>query len=109
LSLTVPVDRVYDVPITSCSLFIVRMISLSIYLRLYSPCGPWSLFQFLNLYTVGRTPWTGNQPVARPLPTHRITQTQNKTTQTSVPRVGFETTIPVFERSKTIHALDHAL
>jgi hypothetical protein len=29
---------------------------------------PWSLFQFLNLYTVGRTPWTRDLPVARPLP-----------------------------------------
>jgi hypothetical protein len=28
-------------------------------------------FSFLILYTVGRTPWTGDQPVARPLPTHR--------------------------------------
>jgi hypothetical protein len=34
--------------------------------------GPWPLFQFRNLYTVGRTPWTGDQPVARPLPKHRI-------------------------------------
>jgi hypothetical protein len=25
---------------------------------------------FLILYTVGTTPWTGDQPVARPLPTH---------------------------------------
>jgi hypothetical protein len=34
---------------------------------------------FLILYiVVGRTPWTGDQPVARPLPTHRTTQTQNK-------------------------------
>jgi hypothetical protein len=47
--------------------------------------GPWPLFQFLNLYTVGRTTWTGDQPVARPLPTHRTTQTQDKRTQTSVP------------------------
>jgi hypothetical protein len=30
-----------------------------------------------SFYTVGRTPWTGDQPVARPLPTHRTTQTQN--------------------------------
>jgi hypothetical protein len=36
---------------------------------------PWPLFQFLNLYTVCRTPWTGDQPVARSLPTHRTTQT----------------------------------
>jgi hypothetical protein len=49
-----------------------------------------------NLYTVGRTPWTGDQPVAKPLPTHGTTQTQNKRTQTSIPRVRFEPTIPVF-------------
>jgi hypothetical protein len=54
-----------------------------IYLWLYSPCGSWLLFQFLNLYTVGRTPWTGDEPVARPLPTHRKTQTLNKRTLTS--------------------------
>jgi hypothetical protein len=43
--------------------------------------GPWPHFQFRNLsYTVGRTPWTGDQPVARPLPNpeqhkHRKTHT----------------------------------
>jgi hypothetical protein len=57
---------------------------------------------FLILYTVGRIPWTGDQLVARPLPT------QNKRTQTSMPRVGFEPTIPVFKRAKTVHALDCA-
>jgi hypothetical protein len=65
-------------------------------------------FSFLILYAAGRTPWTGNQSVARPLPTHRTTQTQNKRTQTSMPWVGFEFTIPVFERAKTFHALDRA-
>jgi hypothetical protein len=29
-------------------------------------------------YIDGRTPWTSDQPVARPQPTHRTTQTQNK-------------------------------
>jgi hypothetical protein len=43
----------------------------------------------------------GAQPVAKPLPTHRTTQTQ-----TSMPEVGFEPTNPVFERAKTVHALD---
>jgi hypothetical protein len=66
--------------------------------------GLWRLFHFLNLYTDGRTPWTADQPVARPLPTHRVTQTKNKCTQTSMPRVRFEPTIPVFERAKTVHA-----
>jgi hypothetical protein len=70
--------------------------------------GPWPLCQFLNLYTVRRTLWTGDQPVARPLPAHRTTQTQNKRTQTSMPRVGFEPTTPVFERPKKVHALDRA-
>jgi hypothetical protein len=36
-----------------------------------------------------------------------LTQTQNKHRQTSMPRVGFEPTIPAFERAKTVHALDH--
>jgi hypothetical protein len=30
------------------------------------------LFSFVILYTVGRTPWAGDQPDARPLPAHRI-------------------------------------
>jgi hypothetical protein len=64
-----------------------------------------SFFQFLNLHTVGRTPRTGDQPVARPLPTHRTAETQNERTQTSMPRVGFESTIPVLERAKMVHAL----
>jgi hypothetical protein len=33
---------------------------------------------------------------------------QNKRTQTSMPRVGFEPIIPVFERVKTVHASDLA-
>jgi hypothetical protein len=70
--------------------------------------GPWRLFSFLIPYTVGRTPWTGDQPVERPLPTHRTTQTQNKRTQTFMPRLGVEPMIPVFERAKTVHVLDRA-
>jgi hypothetical protein len=69
--------------------------------------GPWPLLQFRNLcYTDGRTPWTSDQPVARPLPTHRTTQTQNKSTRNHP--LGFEPTIPSFERVKTVHAVDRA-
>jgi hypothetical protein len=77
-------------------------------LRLF--VGPSPLFSFLILYisTVGRTPLTRDQPFASPIPTHRTTQTQNKRTQTSMPRVGYEPTIPEFERMKTVHALDCA-
>jgi hypothetical protein len=82
---------------------------ISIYLWLYSPLLDLGLFfSFLIVYTVGRTPWTSDQHVARPLPTHRITQTQNKRTQTSMPGAGFEHTIFVFERAKTVHALPRA-
>jgi hypothetical protein len=65
-------------------------------------------FIFLIIYTVRRTPWTGDQPVPRPLPAHRATQTQNKRTQTSMPWVGCSPTIPVFERAKTVHAMNRA-
>jgi hypothetical protein len=51
-------------------------------LWLYSPLfGLGRFFSFLNLYTIGRAPWTGDQPAARPLPTRRTKQTQNKRTQ----------------------------
>jgi hypothetical protein len=43
--------------------------------------------QFLYPKAVGRTPWTGNQPVARLLSTQ---------THTSVPLLRFEATIPAF-------------
>jgi hypothetical protein len=76
---------------------------------LYSPCGSWPLFHFLNLYTVCRTPWMGDQPVVTPIPTPRTTHTENKHTQTPMPLVGFEPMIPVFERANTVRALDRAL
>jgi hypothetical protein len=66
------------------------------------------LFSFLIFYAVGRTHLTGDEPVARPLPAHRTAQTQNKPTQTSMHQVVFELMIQVFERAKTVHALDRA-
>jgi hypothetical protein len=38
----------------------------------------------------------------------RTTQTQNTPIQISIPLVGFETTIPVFERKNIFHASDRA-
>jgi hypothetical protein len=56
-----------------------RSIYLSIYLWFYNPfVGPWLLFQFLNPID-SRTPWTGDQPITRLLPTHRTTHTQRST------------------------------
>jgi hypothetical protein len=40
--------------------------------------GPWPFLQFRSLfYTDGRTPWTSDQAVSRPLYTLRTTHTQN--------------------------------
>jgi hypothetical protein len=79
--------------------------SLSLSSWLCSPLDLGPFFSFLILYTVSRTPWTGDQSLARPLLTHRTTWTQNKRTQTYMPRVGFEPAIPVIEGAKTVHAL----
>jgi hypothetical protein len=104
-------NRIQGVVLSVClsiNLSIYLPTYLNIYLWLYRSLDLDRFFSFLILYTVGRTPWTGDHPVARPLPTHRRTQTQNKLTHTSMPWVGIEYTIPAFERAKTVHALDHA-
>jgi hypothetical protein len=54
-------------------------------------------FSSFTFLPVGRTPWTIDQPITRLLPAHRTTQSQNKHTQTSMPQIGFEPMIPVFE------------
>jgi hypothetical protein len=63
--------------------------------------------QFLDYFTDGRTPWAGDQLVARPLPKHRTIQTQTNahTYQTSMPWAGFDPTMPTCERAKTVHGL----
>jgi hypothetical protein len=68
--------------------------------------SPGLFYSCLVLYSVIRTPWTGDQPVATPLPTHRTTRTHNKRTQTSMTLVGSEPTTPMFGRAKTVHTLD---
>jgi hypothetical protein len=58
--------------------------------------------QFLNLKQSVGLPGQGISPLQG---LYR-TQTRNKHKQSSMPGVGFEPTTPVFERAKTIHALD---
>jgi hypothetical protein len=100
------VDTYFDRTIIKYYAMKSEIIYLSICLSVaLQPLWTLTVFQFLNLYTVGRTPCTGEQPVARSLPTHRKTETENKCTQPFMPRVEFETTIPVFERAKTVHDL----
>jgi hypothetical protein len=50
---------------------------LPTYLSLYNPLlDLGGFFRFLILYTVGRTPWTGDQPDARPIPIQHNTNTE---------------------------------
>jgi hypothetical protein len=72
----------------------------------------WALaaFQSPDLFTIGRTPWTSYQLVARPLPEHKTAQTQNKHLYTPNIQVwvGFEPTITESGRAKAVHALDRS-
>jgi hypothetical protein len=95
-------------PLTISYSKFARTATLSIYLSTALLLDLGRIFIFLIFYTVGKPPWTADQPVARPLPVHRTEQTQNKRIYTSTPRVGFATTIPVFELAKTIHAFDRS-
>jgi hypothetical protein len=52
------------------------------------------------------TPWAEDQAAARPLFTQDNTNTEER--QTFMPRMKFESTIPVFERVKLFHAIDGA-
>jgi hypothetical protein len=65
--------------------------------------GPEPLFQILDSIHS----WTGDQPVAKPLPTHRTTQTQNKRSQYLHLCLEWHSN-PAFELAKTVRALDRA-
>jgi hypothetical protein len=54
-----------------CSIYVITVYGSAVLLLYHG-----RFFTFLNLYTVGRTPWTGDQPVARPLPTQNNTNTE---------------------------------
>jgi hypothetical protein len=50
---------------------------LPMYLWLYNPLlGLGPFFSFLIFYTVGRIPWTKDQPITRLLPAHRTEETE---------------------------------
>jgi hypothetical protein len=95
----------YETDYTKLSIYL--SIHPPTYLPIYSSTALVDLgrFKIFSPHTAGRTPWTGDQPVGRPLPAYRTKQIQNKRKQTSIPRMGFERTILMFERAKTFHAL----
>jgi hypothetical protein len=99
-------DRLVSAPLPESIIIVFQGLGLLVCsgLRIY-------FLKLMNLFrTVGRTPWMGDRPDARPLPTHTHTHrgknNREKCGHTSMPRVGFEPTIPVFERPKTVRASD---
>jgi hypothetical protein len=68
------------------------------------PFGPWPLF-LSPLHS--RYDSLDGGSARRKAATYTA-QAHNKRTQTTMPRVGLEPTIPVYERAKTVHALDRA-
>jgi hypothetical protein len=84
-----------------------QKITIVLYPELLAPqhIGPRQLFyQYLKTYTVGRTPYTGDQPVARPLPTHRINADSHTSSgiQTHNPRVRECEDVPCLSPAPTV-------
>jgi hypothetical protein len=85
----------------SISVYLSIYLSIYLYLWLYSPLLDLGFyFSFLIFYIVGRTSLTGDQPVARPLPTHKKDTDTEKTPQTSMPWVEFEPPDPSLRASE---------
>jgi hypothetical protein len=82
-----------------------RAIRHCIYLWLYRPLDFCRFFSFLIHTQPARGPFGRGISTSQGHCLHRTTQSRNKRTQTSMPRVGFEPTIQVFERAKTVHGL----
>jgi hypothetical protein len=76
------------------------------FLAIYGSTALVDLARFFS-FSVGRTPRMGISP-SQGRYLHTEQHKQNKRTQTSMSRVGFEPTIPVFERAKTVHSIDSA-
>jgi hypothetical protein len=94
----------------SIYVYMYLFIYLSIYLSMTLPpfVGSWPLFRFLNLFTQSVGPLGRGMSLSQGRYMHTGQHKHNKRTQTSMPQVEFEPTIPVFERAKTVHVLDHA-
>jgi hypothetical protein len=84
------------------------LVFLSLSLWLYGPLlGLVRFFSFLILYTVGRTPWTGDQPVAGLLPAH-TGQQKHRINHTDIHASSEIRTHDPSVRANKVHALDRA-
>jgi hypothetical protein len=81
-----------------CFLNLISLLLLLLLYRLLLGLG--RLFSFLILCTVGRTLWTGDRPVARPLPTHRTQHRINSHNTDTHALSGVRTHDPSVETSE---------
>jgi hypothetical protein len=131
ISLQIQGPSKYEECIDKCTYtsFGLKIVYHSLLQWLFHPIQGSSLFRN-HFFTHSKIPWTSDQPVARPLPKHRTTQTQNKRINT--PNIhalsGMRTHDPsvrasedslclrprghcdrlASELAKTVHALDRA-
>jgi hypothetical protein len=87
---------------------LIEMTYLALCLWLYSTLLDLSHFSvfFLSFTQLGGLLGQGSACHKAATCTQDSTPNQNDCTQTSMPQVGFEPMIPVFEWGKTFHALD---
>jgi hypothetical protein len=84
------------------SVYLSIYLSICLSMVLQSCAGPWPIFSFImDTQSVGL--------LARGSARHKSTtytaqHKHNKRIETSMPKVGFEPTIPAFERAKTVRA-----
>jgi hypothetical protein len=100
LSTYIPTDRQTDAR-TLLPTYLLTYLSMAV----QSFVRPWPLFQFLNLIHSRQNSLDKGLARREAATCTQDSQTQNKSIQTSMPQVGFEPTIQVFERAKTVHAL----
>jgi hypothetical protein len=79
-----------------------------LYMSLQPSIGPRSRFQFLDLLRSWYDSLARGISPSQSRYLHAEQHKQNKYTQISTSQVGFESTIPVFERAKTVHTLHRA-
>jgi hypothetical protein len=68
-------DKQLKTQMSSCKL-LQQYEYLSVYGSIVLLLNLGRFFSFIILHTFGTIPWAGDQSVARPLPTHRITETE---------------------------------
>jgi hypothetical protein len=92
-------------------MMMINILFLLLLLCFYSPLSVLGhFFSFLILYTFGRTPWTGDQHVSRPLPTHRKHKRRINARNTDIHAFsGIRTHDPSVRVRETVHALGRAV